>query len=57
MKYTIKVRENQTVEADSFKDYYKKIEAIRSTLHPGEILIETQKIIGIAVIMRVESPV
>jgi hypothetical protein len=56
MKSKIKVREQQTIVAGNFADYNRQMDAIKSTLHPGDKLIETTRIIGIAVIVRVKSP-
>ncbi|KAA6346402.1 hypothetical protein EZS27_006052 [termite gut metagenome] len=56
MEYKIKVREQKTIDAGNFADYHQQLDAIRSTLHPGEKLVVAKRIIGIAVIVRVESP-
>ncbi|KAA6342178.1 hypothetical protein EZS27_010032 [termite gut metagenome] len=57
MEHTIKVRGQKTIVAENFKDYHKQIDDIRLTLHPGEKLVVATKIIAIAVIIRVESPI
>ncbi|KAA6347853.1 hypothetical protein EZS27_004718 [termite gut metagenome] len=54
IEYKIKVREQQTIVAGNFADYNRQMDAIRSTMHPGETLIETTRVIGIAVIMTTE---
>ncbi|KAA6324609.1 hypothetical protein EZS27_026083 [termite gut metagenome] len=56
MEYKIKVGEQKTIDAGNFADYHHQLDAIRSTLHPGEKLVVAKRIIGIAVIVRVESP-
>ncbi|KAA6353580.1 MAG: hypothetical protein EZS28_050893 [Streblomastix strix] len=56
MEYSIRVREQKTIEANSFEDYNRQIDALKSTLCPREKLIEVTRIIGMAVILKVESP-
>jgi hypothetical protein len=54
--YAIKVREQKTIEANSFEDYNRQIDSLKSTLRPREKLIEVTRIIGMVVVIKVESP-